>query len=127
LLEDELCLDGIEMKEEQYQFLRLLGQLPARLTAEQAAWVLNCQPHDVPLLVAARLLKPLGNPAPNGVKYYAAIEIVELAKDRAWLVRATNALNLHWKRKNAVKRARRPNPLLASARSTLDGKCLTAS
>jgi hypothetical protein len=26
------------MKEEQHQFLRLLGQLPARLTAEQAAW-----------------------------------------------------------------------------------------
>jgi hypothetical protein len=24
--------------------------------------VLNCQPHDVPILVAARLLKPLGNP-----------------------------------------------------------------
>ena len=52
------------MREEQHQFLRLLNQLPARLTAEQAAWVLNCQPHDVPILVAARLLKPLGNPPP---------------------------------------------------------------
>ena len=48
------------MREEQNQFLRVLGQLPARLTAEQAAWVLNCQPHDVPVLVAVRLLKPLG-------------------------------------------------------------------
>lgn len=48
------------MKEEQHRFLLLLGHLPARLTAEQAAWVLNCQPHDVPILVAARLLKPLG-------------------------------------------------------------------
>ena len=47
------------MKEEQHQFLRLLGQLPARLTAEQAAWVLNCQTHDVPILVAARLLMRL--------------------------------------------------------------------
>ncbi len=37
----------------------LLGQLPARLTAEQAAWVLNCQVHDIPALVAAKLLKPL--------------------------------------------------------------------
>jgi hypothetical protein len=46
----------------------LLGQLPARLTAEQAAWVLNCQPHDVLLLMMARLLKPLGNPTPNRVK-----------------------------------------------------------
>jgi hypothetical protein len=37
--------------------------------AEQAAWVLNCQPHDVPILVAALLLKPLGNPPPHSVKY----------------------------------------------------------
>ena len=49
------------MREEQHQFLSLLGQLPARLNAEQAAWVLNCQAHDVPILVGARLLKPLGN------------------------------------------------------------------
>ena len=27
-----------------------------------AAWVLTCQPHDVPILVAAYRLKPLGNP-----------------------------------------------------------------
>jgi hypothetical protein len=93
------------MKEEQYQFLRLLGQLPARLTAEQAAWVLNCQPHDVPILAAARLLKPLGNPAPNGVKYYASVEVMELTKDRTWLARATNALNQHWQKKNAGKKA----------------------
>lgn len=57
------------MREEQQRFLSLLGQLPARLTAEQAAWVLNCQPHSVPILVAARLLKPLGNPPANSVKY----------------------------------------------------------
>ncbi len=31
------------MKEEQNQFLRLLGQIPARLTAEQTAWLINCQ------------------------------------------------------------------------------------
>jgi hypothetical protein len=92
------------MKEEQYQFLRLLGQLPARLTAEQAAWVLNCQPHDVPVLAAARLLKPLGNPAPNGVKYYATLEIQELAKDRIWLAKVTNALNQHWRMRNARKK-----------------------
>jgi hypothetical protein len=45
------------MNQEQHQFLRLLGHYPARLTAEQAAWVLNCQAHDVPVLVAARLLQ----------------------------------------------------------------------
>ena len=91
------------MKEEQNQFLRLLGQIPARLTAEQTAWVLNCQPYDVPVLVAARLLKPLGNPQPNSVKYFASVEVLELAKDRAWLARMTNAVNQHWQRKNAAK------------------------
>jgi hypothetical protein len=96
------------MKDEQYQFLRLLGQLPARLTAEQAAWVLNCQPHDVPVLVAARLLKPLGNPPVNGIKYFAALELVEQMQDRTWLVKMTNAVNQHWKRKNAAKRNQAP-------------------
>jgi hypothetical protein len=56
------------MREDQQRFLSLLRQLPARLTEEQAAWVLNCQPHDVPVLVAARLLKPPGNRPPNSVK-----------------------------------------------------------
>src|SRR5271168_386705 len=92
------------MKEEQHQFLRLLGQLPARLTAEQTAWVLNCQSHDVPILVAARLLKPLGNPQKNGIKFFATAELLELAKDKGWLVKVTNAVNLHWQRNNASKK-----------------------
>jgi hypothetical protein len=92
------------MREEQHQFLRLLNQLPARLTAEQAAWVINCQPHDVPILVAARLLKPLGNPPPHSVKYFAASELLEQVEDRAWLAKVTNALNQHWQNKNAAKR-----------------------
>jgi len=61
-------------------------QLPVRLTAEQAAWVLNCQAHDIPILVSSRLLKPLGNPPPNGIKYFATAELLELAKDRVWLL-----------------------------------------
>ena len=92
------------MKEEQQRFLSLLGQLPARLTAEQVAWVLNCQPHDVPILVVARLLKPLGNPPPNSVKFFAALEVLELVKDRNWLAKVTNALNQHWQNKNAAKK-----------------------
>lgn len=94
----------IGMREEQHQFLRLLNQLPARLTAEQAAWVLNCQPHDVPILVAARLLKPLGNPSPYNVKFFAASELLEQVKDRTWLAKVTNALNQHWQKRNAAKK-----------------------
>ena len=92
------------MKEEQNQFLRLLGQLPARLTAEQVAWVVNCQPHDVPILMAARLLKPLGNPPANSVKFFVTLELLEQVKDRTWLAKVTNALNLHWQKKNANKK-----------------------
>ena len=84
--------------------MRLLGQLPARLMAEQAAWVLNCQPHDIPALVAARLLKPLGNPAANSVKFFATADLLESTKDRNWLVRVTSAINQHWHAKNARKK-----------------------
>jgi hypothetical protein len=92
-----------DMRDDQFHFLTLLGQLPARLTTEQAAGVLNCQAHDVPVLVSARLLKPLGNPQPNSVKYFAAAEIIELTKDRAWLAKMTNAVSQHWKQKNQRK------------------------
>jgi len=54
--------------------------------------------------VAARLLKPLGNPQPNSVKYFSSVEVLELAKDRAWLARMTNAVNQHWQKKNASRK-----------------------
>lgn len=91
------------MKDDQHRFLTLLGQLPARLTAEQAGWVLNCQPHDIPTLINARLLKPLGNPAANAAKFFATADILETAKDRAWLVKVTNTISQHWQRQNAKK------------------------
>jgi len=86
----------------------LLGQPPARLTAEEAAWVLNCQPHDVPILVMGRLLKPLGNPSPNSVKYFSTMDVLELAKDRTWLAKVTNAVSQHWKQKNLRKKSCSP-------------------
>jgi hypothetical protein len=94
------------MRDDQHQFLQLFRQPPARLTAEQAAWALNCQPHDIPVLVSARLLKPLGNPPPNGVKFFATADILELVQDRNWLVRVSTAIYQHWHRKNAAKKIR---------------------
>ena len=92
------------MNENQSRFLSLLGQPPARLTAEQTAWVLNCQPHDLPALVGARLLKPLGTPAQNSTKYFATVDVLELMKDKAWLVKVTNAISQHWQHQNARKK-----------------------
>lgn len=88
------------MNEQQHRFLQLVGRPPVRLTTEQTAWVLNCQAHDIPVLVSARLLKPLGQPQPNSVKYFATADLLELSSDRAWLARATSAIASHWREKN---------------------------
>jgi hypothetical protein len=113
------------MRDDQHRFLSLLGQLPARLTAEQAAWLLNCGLHDLPILVATRLLKPLGNPPPNGIKFFAAAEVLELAKDRHWLVKVTTAINQHWHKQNARKKNHsniRSNGALPLVISSCEGK-----
>ena len=91
------------MKDDQHRFLSLAGLLPVRLNGEQAGWMLNCQPHDIPALIAARLLKPLGNPAQNSTKYFCTADLLEAAKDRAWLVKMTTAINTHWQKQNAKK------------------------
>jgi hypothetical protein len=57
-----------------------------------------------PVLVTARLLKPLGNPSPYNVKFFAASELLEQVKDRTWLAKVTNALNQHWQKRNAAKK-----------------------
>ena len=94
------------MREDQHRFLTLLGHLPARLTAEQAAWVLNCQTHDIPILVAARLMKPLGNPPANGVKFFCTADVLELAEDQNWLTKVSNAIYHYWHRQNIRKKER---------------------
>jgi hypothetical protein len=59
----------------------------------------------VPSLVAGRLLKPLGNPPPNGIKFFATADVLELLKDRAWLTKVTNTINQHWHRQNSRKKS----------------------
>jgi hypothetical protein len=100
------------MKEEQQQFLRLVGQAPARLTVEQAAWVLGCQAHDVPILISSRLLKPLGNPPQNGVKFFSTAEVREMAKDRAWLAKMTQTISHHWHKRNVRQKVHSGNGAL---------------
>ena len=97
------------MKEDQQRFLALLGRLPARLVAEQVAWILNCQTHDVPILVSSRMLKPLGNPAPNAIKFFATSDVLELSENRTWLAKMSNTITQHWQMKNARRKDRLPS------------------
>ena len=84
----------------QSEFLNL-KTFPARLTSDQTAWLIGCQPHNIPALVAAKQLKPLGNAPANAVKYFCAAEVLELCKDRNWLARVTTAVQNDWARRNA--------------------------
>lgn len=88
------------MDSEQKQFLALT-QRPARLNAEQTAWFLGFQVHDIPIVVASGHLKPLGQPSANGAKYFASVELEELRGDRRWLARATTAVQEFWRKKNS--------------------------
>lgn len=90
------------MNPEQSRFLSLII-MPARLNPEQAAWLLGFQAHDIPILVASRELKPLGNPPANAVKYFSTAELMELRSDPRWMNRVTNALYRHWREKNSRK------------------------
>src|SRR5271156_2240061 len=97
------------MREDQHQFLSLVGQIPARLTVEQAGWVLGCQAHDVPILVSSRLLKPLGNPPQNAIKFFATADILELLKDRSWLAKMTTTIGQHWHKRNMRQKSHSRN------------------
>jgi len=90
------------MQQERAQFLSL-KVLPARLTVEEAAWYLGFAAHDIPVLVANGLLKPLGHPADNTVKFFALAAVEPLRADVKWLSRATDAMLEYWRRKNARK------------------------
>ena len=93
----------------QHRFLSLLGIPPTRLTVEQAAWVLNCQPHDMPILISSKLLKPLGNPAPNAIKFFATADVLDLLKDRSWLAKITNIIGQHWHKRNMRQKSHSRN------------------
>jgi hypothetical protein len=87
------------MSPDQERFMNL-HRWPAILTREQTAWVLGFQVHEISELMRKRLLRPLGNPAANGGKYFSMVEIEELGKDRRWLGRARDVIVDFWLRKN---------------------------
>ena len=74
--------------------------LPARLNVSQAALILGFSEHDIPILAANGLLKPLGKPSRNGPKYYSASDLLEKSRDYNWLSKATQATSYHWRNKN---------------------------
>ena len=80
-----------------------LRRLPAMLTAAQTAVLLNRGEHDIPILVREGLIAPLGGVSANSVKYFATVEILELATNRDKLDRVCTVLRKYWRHRNASK------------------------
>ena len=91
------------MNPERRDFLTLRTP-PALLNMEEAAWYLGFAPHDIPILVQAGLLKPLGHPPLHGTKYFPTNALEQLRADVKWLARASDTIVQHWREKN-IKRA----------------------
>jgi hypothetical protein len=81
--------------------------LPARLDVMATAKLLGFAEHDVQILMAAGKLSPLGDPAPNAPKWFAAVDVIRLAADRDWLNKATREVSKYWRHKRE-RRKRQP-------------------
>ena len=105
---------------------RLLSvlRLPARLTLEEASYLLRFDPEAVNFLVSAKILEPLGDPPEGAPLWFAAAQIMQLCADQKWLSKATKAVRLHIKEKNEKARAKRgePNPLVDSGDRVVSGE-----
>jgi hypothetical protein len=91
------------MHNERKEFLLMCRRPPARMDAQEAAWYLGFAAHDIPVLVRTGLLKPLGHPPANAVKYFATVTLAQLRDDAQWLSRASDTILRHWQARNACR------------------------
>jgi hypothetical protein len=84
------------------EFLNMAAR-PGRVTMEQAAWVLGFGEHEIPILMAKGLLKPLGHPAHNGQKFFLTATLDDLRRDEKWFSKASDAVLEYWRYKNSRK------------------------
>jgi hypothetical protein len=76
---------------------------PGKVTADEAAWHLGFLAHEIPMLMAVGLLRPLGEPPENGVKFFSTNELDRLCQDKAWLAKACDAVVKYWKDRNLLR------------------------
>jgi hypothetical protein len=81
--------------------------LAGRIDVATTAKVIGFAQHDIPILMAAGRLEPLGEPAPNAPKWFAAIEVIRLAVDLDWLNKATREVSRYWRHKRQRRKPAR--------------------
>jgi hypothetical protein len=90
------------MNQDLERFLNL-RHFPQRVTMEQGAGILGVSPHEMPMLIAKGMLKPLGHPAPNGQKFFLSATLEDLRRDDKWWNKASDTILQHWRYKNNRK------------------------
>jgi|ERR1019366_643491 hypothetical protein len=80
-----------------------LRHLLDRLTATETAAKLGLSPHEIPILVAKGLLKPLGHPAVNAPKFFLTATLTDLERDEKWHGKVADAIQEFWRSKNGRK------------------------
>src|ERR1035438_7997401 len=91
-------------------------ELPARLDVTATAKLLGFAESDIQVLMAVGKLTPLGDPAPNAPKWFAAVEMIRLATDHEWLHKATKEISKYWR----SKRERQIKPLPSPRHSKVE-------
>jgi len=106
------------MNAQDEQFLNL-KTLPARVRVEEAALLLGFSPHEIPILAANGLIKPLGHPPITGVKYFSIVALEELRKDERWLAKASDCIVQYWQDVNQRRRVAQPADQIRDTRRHL--------
>lgn len=79
--------------------------LPGRLNAFETGQILGFEEHDIPTLVKAKVLRPLGNPSRNAHKFFALKSVLSYRDDDRWLSKATELVSIKWQDKNRRKKS----------------------
>ena len=90
--------------------LQSLEKFPVFMTKEKVAEALGIATHNIPPLVRAGLLKPLGHPGRYCVKHFSREALAEKFASQDWLDKVMAAIHRHWCNKNARKRTRQSQP-----------------
>ncbi|MGH7952734.1 MAG: hypothetical protein ACREFE_12575 [Limisphaerales bacterium] len=77
------------------------------MRVEEAALLLGFSVHEIPILAAHGLIKPLGHPLLTGVKYFSVTALEELRKDEKWLARASDCIVQYWQNVNQKRKTAR--------------------
>jgi hypothetical protein len=95
--------------------------LPARIDVATTAKLLGFTLSDMQILMAVGKLMPLGDPAPNAPKWFAAVEMIRLAADHDWLHKATKDVAKFWRNKRERRQSSLTEDLSIRQRHSLQG------